>query len=158
MRLPSRAICSRLRSAYRIACFEPRRAGSGCGQQVHRLGGELVLAAQALGDQQRLAGGLDRAVEAAEDVGDPADPVLDLADQLAVVDRLRQGQGLLEIAEVLLEVGPVLGDAREPENRADLGPPASSEGGSGARHRAPTRNARASVRRSESPPSPARSA
>jgi hypothetical protein len=47
-------------------------------EQIDRIGRVSVGAAQTLGDQQGLAGELHRLLEAAEDVVDAADPVLDL--------------------------------------------------------------------------------
>ena len=89
-------------------------------EQIDRIGGELVVAAQTLGDQQRLAGEIDRLIEAPEDVVDATDPVLDLAQRGAVVEAFGQGARLLEILEVDLVVAAVLRDARQLEDGFDL--------------------------------------
>ena len=115
-------------------------------KQVDRLGGDPVGAAQPLGDQQRLAGELDRAVEAAEHVGDPAHPVLDPAQRFAIVERLGQGEDLLEVAQVLLEVDRFWATLASLSTASICAREAFSEGGSErARSSASWKRARASI-------------
>jgi hypothetical protein len=72
----------------------------GAAEQVDRIGRELVDAAQTLGDQQGLAGEVDRLIEAPENVADTTDPVLDLAERVAIVQSLGQRARLLEILQI----------------------------------------------------------
>jgi hypothetical protein len=89
-------------------------------EQVDRIGGELVPAAQTFGDQQSLAGEVDRLIEAPEYVVDATDPVLDVAERAAIMQSFRQRARLLEILQVRFIVGTILRDARQLQGGVDL--------------------------------------
>jgi hypothetical protein len=89
-------------------------------EQVDRIGGELVVAAQTFGDKQGLAGEFDRLIETSGDVVDAADPVLDLAQRGAIVEAIGPGARLLKVFEIRLVMATVLRDARQLQAGFDL--------------------------------------
>jgi hypothetical protein len=111
----------------------------GAAEQVDRIGRELVAATQTLGDQQGLAGAVDRLIKASENVADAANPVLDLAQRAAIVQSFGQGARLLEILQIRFVMGAVLRDAGQLQGGLDLG------GSECARSSASWKRARASV-------------
>jgi hypothetical protein len=83
----------------------------GAAEQVDRIGRELVAAAQTLGDQEGLAGEVDRLIEAPEHIADATDPVLDVAQRGAILQTFGQHARLLEVLQIRFIVGAILRDA-----------------------------------------------
>jgi hypothetical protein len=88
-------------------------------EQIDRIGREPVVSAQTLGDQQGLAGEVDRLIEAPEHVADAPDPVLDVAQRVAIVQAFGQVRACSD-SEIGFIMDAVLGDAGQLQAGFDL--------------------------------------